>query len=137
MTTLRLKNVLGVCAALGVLVLGTVLVSPQFARAQSTIPLCEIERSLTVGMTGEDVRCLQRYLNWSGFFVASSGVGSPGNETAYFGSLTANALARWQNAYTAQVLAPVGLTVGTGYWGPSSFAHYVNLVRIALGVTIP
>lgn len=114
------------------------LLNPGVATAQTAaaaIPLCEIQRSLTIGSEGEDVRCLQRYLNFSGHTIASSGAGSPGQETSYFGALTANAVARWQNANAAAVLAPVGLTTGSGYWGPSSFAHYVALVRIALGVS--
>jgi len=117
----------------GALVLAFAAFTPAYAQT-SSIPLCEIQRSLTIGATGEDVHCLQRYLNWSGFTVAASGVGSPGNETTYFGSLTASALARWQNAHAASVLAPLGLAQGTGYWGSSSFNHYVGLVRIALGV---
>lgn len=105
------------------------------ASAQTVpIPLCEIQRSLTIGARGEDVRCLQRYLNWAGYTVSSIGVGSPGNETDYFGSRTANAVTRWQNANAAQVLAPAALTNGTGYWGSLSFAHYVRIVRTALGV---
>ena len=100
----------------------------------SPMPLCEIQRSLSTGAVGEDVHCLQRYLNWAGFTIASSGPGSPGNETQYFGSLTASAVARWQNAHAAVVLTPLGIISGTGYWGPSSFSHYVGLARIALGV---
>lgn len=104
------------------------------AHAQTaTIPLCEIQSSLTIGSSGEDVHCLQRYLNWAGFTVAASGVGSSGNETSYFGSLTADAVARWQNANAASVLVPVGLTSGSGYWGSASFAHYVRVVQTALG----
>lgn len=120
--------------AVAVAVIGAYTMFATTAQAQTvTMPLCEIPRSLTIGMEGEDVRCLQRYLNWSGYYVAQSGVGSPGNETTYFGSLTANAVARWQNANAAAVLTPLGLTSGTGYWGPSSFNHYVSLVRAHLG----
>ena len=100
----------------------------------SAIPLCEITRNLYVGTSREDVRCLQRYLNFSGYTVASFGPGSPGNETAYFGNLTAQAVMGWQNSNSGQVLIPLGLSSGTGYWGQASFNHYVALVRIALGV---
>ncbi len=106
-----------------------------YAHAQtSTIPLCEITRGLGVGTSGEDVRCLQRYLNWAGFAVATSGTGSVGNETQYFGPMTQDAVIRWQNANAVQVLTPLGLSTGTGFWGLVSFGRYVEIVRAALGV---
>ena len=101
--------------------------------AASTIPLCEIQRGLAVGATGEDVRCLQRYLNWSGVQIASTGAGAPGNETAYYGPLTASAVSRWQESHAAQVLTPLGLSSGTGYWGSASFAAYIELVKKEMG----
>ena len=123
-------------AFVGAMILAlTALFMPAVSRADtpvSTIPLCEIERSLTIGANGEDVRCLQRYLNWSGMTLATTGAGSPGLESTYFGPLTANAVARWQIANAAYVLSPAGLTTGTGYFGPISFGHYVKLVRTAL-----
>lgn len=105
------------------------------AQAQSAIPLCEISRNLYVGLVGEDVRCLQRYLNYSGYPVAGSGVGSSGNETTYFGSRTQDAVRRWQEAHAPDVLHPIGLTQGTGFWGARSFNKYVSIVRIALGLS--
>ena len=95
-------------------------------------PLCEITRPLSLGSSGEDVRCLQRYLNYSGFTVSATGMGSRGLETQYFGSLTEQAVMRWQNAYASNVLTPYGITTGTGYWGNLSFNHYVSLARTAL-----
>lgn len=93
-----------------------------------TAVACNFTRDLTVGMRGDDVQCLQRYLNRAGFQVAASGPGSPGNETSYFGPLTKAAVVKWQDANAAQVLAPVGLSKGTGYWGPSSRRYYQTLV---------
>lgn len=107
------------------------------ASAQTTNPnivLCEITRNLSVGMSGEDVKCLQKYLNQAGFQIAASGPGSPGNETRYFGSLTKGAVAKWQEYYAADVLVPLGLSSGTGLWGSSSFRKYVGIVELALGV---
>ena len=51
------------------------------------------DRPLTTGDRGDDVTLLQRLLNTAGFTVAPSPeAGSPGNETSYFGSLTAAAI---------------------------------------------
>jgi hypothetical protein len=77
-------------------------------------------RSLTIGDKGEDVRHLQQFLNTHGFTVALSGPGAPGAETTYFGPATRVAVIRYQNARSAEILTPVGLTIGTGYVGPST-----------------
>ena len=123
------------------LILGLIFL-PGFQKAEAvnlntTIPLCEITRNLKVGLFGEDVWCLQRYLNWSGNTVAVTGAGSPGSETTYFGIRTQNAVKRWQEANAATVLNPVGLFAGTGFWGPSSFNSYVNIVWNAFGINFP
>ena len=74
-------------------------------------------KNLYIGSKGEDVRRLQQFLNTDGGTrVASSGIGSPGNETSYYGSLTANGVKRFQEKYAQQILAPLGLTNGTGYF---------------------
>ena len=77
-------------------------------------------RNLTVGSRGEDVKALQQYLNASGFKVAESGPGSPGNETTYFGNLTKAAVAKWQAAN--------GISPASGFFGPLSRAKYASLV---------
>lgn len=77
-------------------------------------------RSLKIGMSGEDVRVLQQFLNDEGFEVSASGAGAPGLESMYFGDKTKQALIKYQNFYRADILTPVGLSVGTGYFGPST-----------------
>lgn len=67
-------------------------------------------RDLTLGMQGEDVRSLQKYLNSNGFIVSEFGPGSPGNETNLFGALTKEALIKFQKSK--------GITPAIGYFGP-------------------
>ena len=74
-------------------------------------------RELETGMTGNDVKQLQIYLNAKGFKVSASGLGSPGNETSFFGAGTRGALARFQAAN--------GISPAVGYFGPKTMA-YVN-----------
>ncbi len=76
-----------------------------------------------MGDEGGDVMDIQKFLNANGFAVSATGAGSPGNETSYFGGRTKQAVVAFQNANAAAILAPVGLTAGTGYWGPSSRAY--------------
>ncbi|HRY31197.1 MAG TPA: peptidoglycan-binding protein [Candidatus Paceibacterota bacterium] len=80
------------------------------------VSICTFTRDLTVGSVGEDVRCLQQYLNSTGYTITESNEGSLGQETTYFGTLTAQALARWQSNN--------GVSPATGYFGPVSRAKY-------------
>mgnify|MGYP001561407371 CR=1 FL=1 len=60
-----------------------------------------IMSTLGVGDTGPDVLSLQRILNMSeSTQIASSGQGSPGAETMYYGSLTASAVKKFQALHT-------------------------------------
>lgn len=89
-------------------------------------------RNLAFGIRGEDVRQLQLYLNTKGFLVASSGRGSPGNETDYFGPATQVALASFQRAN--------GITTDTGYFGPLTrtlIAGYASTAKSALPPAAP
>ncbi len=67
-------------------------------------------RDLELGMTGADVKELQKFLNAKGFVISASGVGSAGNETTLFGSLTKSALAKFQSANK--------ISPAVGYFGP-------------------
>lgn len=67
------------------------------------------KRDLKYGMSGTDVKELQKYLNLNGFAVAKSGTGSLGKETNQFGPATRNALIKFQKAK--------GITPAAGYFG--------------------
>lgn len=74
-------------------------------------------KNLWYGVKGAEVLLLQRILNSLGFTVSSSGPGSPGNETDFFGPLTKDAVKRLQEANREKILTPIGLFNGTGYFG--------------------
>ncbi|MDO8561956.1 MAG: peptidoglycan-binding domain-containing protein, partial [bacterium] len=77
-------------------------------------------QSLTIGSTGSEVMALQKLLNSiDGTQVATTGAGSPGNETSYFGGLTRAAVSKFQQKY--------GITPTAGYWGPISRAKAASL----------
>lgn len=70
----------------------------------------------SIGSVGEDVFNLQTVLNMSaGTQLASSGAGSPGNETFYFGSQTKAGLIKYQTMY--------GIVPNDGAFGPITRAH--------------
>ncbi len=73
-----------------------------------------------MGSTGPDVLELQQLLNQWGYTVTASGAGSPGNETTYFGSLTAKAVQKFQ---AANDISPI-----SGYVGPLTRVKLNSLI---------
>jgi D-alanyl-D-alanine endopeptidase (penicillin-binding protein 7) len=74
-----------------------------------------LSQNYRAGDRGAEIQSLQKFLNLNGFQIASAGPGSPGRETAYFGTLTRAALKRFQNANRAQILDIRGASEGSGY----------------------
>jgi len=86
--------------------------------AHPIAPISIFNSNLSLGMTGIGVLALQQYLNTKGFTVATTGPGSSGQETQYFGHATKAALIKFQTA--------VGITPASGYFGPITRAYIAN-----------
>ena len=67
-------------------------------------------RDLSLNSNGEDVRAFQKFLNSRGYIVSSTGAGSVGNETSYFGLATRAAVIKFQLAKN--------INPALGYVGP-------------------
>ena len=72
------------------------IISTGSALASLNVP--QINRDLNLGSVGDDVKNLQQFLNNTGYAIAATGSGSPGQETYYFGALTQSALKKFQTA---------------------------------------
>ena len=66
----------------------------------SEIKISVFTRDLSEGITGEDVKLLQKMLNGDkSTQITFQGVGSPGQESDYFGNLTKKAVQKFQTKY--------------------------------------
>jgi len=73
------------------------------------------QKDLSKGATGPEVRILQAALEQEGFVIASQE-----KTSNYFGASTLQAVISFQEKYQSDILAPLGLTSGTGYLGSST-----------------
>jgi peptidoglycan hydrolase-like protein with peptidoglycan-binding domain len=85
-------------------------------------------KNMKNGSNGEDAKNLQIFLNSQGFHIRESGPGSPGNETIFFGPATESALIKFQEKYADEILTPIGLTKGTGFFGPITINKVNQLI---------
>jgi len=94
----------------------------------TTTGLC-ISEGLKYGVTSDAVKTLQEGLK------QDVSVYPEGLTTGYFGPLTKAAVIRFQEKYAVEVLAPWGLTKGTGYVGSTTTAKFNALYCIPVEVT--
>ncbi len=100
----------------------TLLQSRQTTTTVSSIPTgFQFNTTLKQGMTGNDVKYLQVFLN----FDTSTSIGNSGKETSYFGNATKAAVGKFQIKY--------GLVTGTsdpayGLVGPKTRAQINSLL---------
>ena len=76
---------------------------------------CVLTENMTVGMRDGQIACLQQFLKSQGVDVYPEGL-----VTGYFGSLTTQAVVRFQEKYKSEILTPLGLSYGTGYVGSAT-----------------
>ena len=88
-----------------------------------------LTKNLQINDIDGEVRQLQKFLNFEGFVISESGAGSPGKETNIFGPFTKDSLIRYQEAHAKEILIPLGLKRGTGYFGKAT-RDYINSVKI-------
>ena len=106
---------------------GFIALAPVVALAQAPV----LHRNLGIGARGGDVVLLQQMLNRDPeTMIATSGLGSPGQETEYFGALTRAAVAKFQHKYRSEVLYTVGLLGPTGYVGAMTRAKLISLATV-------
>lgn len=96
------------------------VINTQVIKSNTTSIVGTFTRSLTLGSVGPDVKNLQIFLNSKGFTVSTTGIGSVGQESNYFGIATQKALIKFQEYYAKDILIPNNLTKGTGYFGPAT-----------------
>lgn len=82
---------------------------------------------LSFGQAGPEVAALQRALQELGFFPSIFN-GVPFAPTGQYFGVTKQAVLDFQNAHPTEILAPAGLTQGTGYFGASTRAFLDTLL---------
>lgn len=89
-----------------------------------------ISTNLAYGDSGPAVQRLQQLLNQVlETPVSTTGPGSVGQESMYFGAKTLEAVKRFQDRYALDVLAPTGLTKPTGFVGERTRAKLNQLTN--------
>ncbi len=102
--------------------------TPQFSA-----PAMAFTKNLYLGSKDNQVKALQQFLNQNGYKLADSSWGSPGKETNYFGTLTSNALTKFQEANKDKV---AGMINEKGFLG-SITRQFINSFASTANTTTP
>ena len=86
--------------------------------------------SFDLGDEHEEVKRVQEFLNThhDSTRVATAGPGSRGQETTHYGARTKASVIAFQRMYAEAILAPIGLSQPTGFWGASTRAQAHHLL---------
>ena len=100
-------------------VVGSVFAAATSASAALNLPTQNCAYTFTTNMKrgtrSQQVMDLQKVLNmYPQTTIATTGAGSMGNETMFYGAATAKAVAKFQELHAADILTPIGATKGTG-----------------------
>ncbi len=100
---------------------------------------CELFRSTFVlkpTMVNNNVVTIQKVLNLTNDTrVAISGPGSLGNETSKYGASTVEAIKKFQQKYSDEILAPRGLMIPTGRFGLGTRKKMLEICEKSIGLT--
>jgi len=98
------------------------VLSVKVAKPKPAKPSYVFTRTLSKGMSGDDVQQLQLALKYLGFFKLDY-------TTKYFGAWTEEAVNAFQLAYASEILAPWGLTLPTGKFASMSIKKLHSLMK--------
>lgn len=92
------------------------IIGPQETRPEQETSCRRFDQDLFYGLTNDDqVKCLQEFLKDQGLEIYPEGL-----VTGNFLGFTQTAVIRFQEKYAEEILRPLGLEKGTGFFGPQS-----------------
>lgn len=113
-------------------ILGLFVSMTPFSVSGNAVLSSEFGKGLHYGVRHADVVFLQKILNADRETqIATTGQGSPGNETDYFGPATKRAVVKFQEKHRDEVLTPWGLSRGTGFLGEKTRLKLKTLINKA------
>lgn len=100
--------------------------TPSAIASAPVLGTLQLTENLSLGVISPEVQILQKILNANGYRLAASGPGSPGNETTKYGSLTRDAVRRFQCSQNITCTGDEG-TTGYGFVGKRTRTALMSL----------